>query len=71
MKKEMISSHERSFSAKTSFEVKVMDQFNNPEMQKYFNTLPVYVQESIKQSSMTIDSLEQLEKVAENLTRRK
>ena len=48
-----------------------MDPFNNPEMQKYFNTLPVYVQESIKQSSMTIDSLEQLEKVAENLTRRK
>ncbi len=48
-----------------------MDKFNDPEMQKYFNTLPAYVQESIKQSSITIDSLQQLEKVAENLTRRK
>ena len=70
-KTEMIPSHEQSFFAKTRVEVKVMDKLNDPEMLKYFKTLPAYVQESIKQSSMTIDSLEQLEKVAENLTRRK
>lgn len=44
------------------------DIFNfSDEMQRYFETLPALVQENIKQSNSKINSLEDLEKCAENL----
>lgn len=48
------------------------DIFNfTPEMENYFSTLPVYVQENIKQSNQKINSLEDLRTVSENLMERK
>ena len=44
---------------------------NNPEMKQYFESLPPYVQETMRQSSGSqITSLEQLQKTAENLIRK-
>lgn len=40
------------------------------EMQQYFNTLPIFVQETIKQSNSKIGSTEDLKKCAENLMKR-
>lgn len=48
------------------------DIFNfTPEMEMYFSTLPVYVQENIKQSNRKINSLEDLRVVAQNLMEHK
>ena len=48
------------------------DIFNfTPEMETYFSTLPVYVQENIKQSNQKINSLEDLRSVSEKLMERK
>ena len=48
------------------------DIFNfTPEMETYFSTLPVYVQENIKQSNQKINSLEDLRAVSEKLMERK
>ena len=48
------------------------DIFNlTPEMETYFFTLPVYVQENIKQSNQKINSLEDLRAVSEKLMERK
>lgn len=48
-------------------------QFKNcPEknqMQQYFNQLPAYIQENIEQSGIEIQSIDQLKKCAENLTK--
>lgn len=42
---------------------------NDPAMQQYFNALPPYVQENIKQAGTDICSLEELQRCAENLMR--
>lgn len=34
---------------------------NNPEIKQYMNTLPAFVQESIRQSGLQVTSKEQLE----------
>jgi hypothetical protein len=39
----------------------------NPEMQQYFSSLPIFVQETIKQSNVNINCVEDLRKCAENL----
>ncbi len=41
--------------------------FENPQMQQYFSSLPVYVQETIKQSAPKITNEDELRKFAENL----
>lgn len=43
--------------------------YNNPEMDSYFNTLPKYIQETIKQSAGEIKDQEELRNLAENLMR--
>lgn len=43
------------------------DCFENPQMQQYFSSLPVYVQETIKQSAPKITNEDELRKFAENL----
>ena len=45
-----------------------MKQFKDPAMQQYFDTLPAYIQESVIQSGVQMNTLEQLRKAAENLT---
>ena len=45
-----------------------MNDFKDPAMQRYFNGLPAYVHESIKQSGVQLYTLAQLEKMAQNLT---
>ncbi|HHW46359.1 MAG TPA: hypothetical protein GXX17_05545 [Clostridiales bacterium] len=42
---------------------------NTEEMNAYFNSLPKYVQETIKQSAGEIKDQEELKKLAENLMR--
>ncbi len=42
---------------------------NDPAMQQYFNSLPPYVQENIKQAGTDIRNLEELRSCAENLMR--
>ena len=44
--------------------------FNANHMQQYFNTLPKYVQENIKQSSVQPQNLQELQQCADNLMRR-
>ena len=41
--------------------------FEDGEMQRYFASLPELIQETIKQSAMEMNSLEELRKCAENL----
>ncbi|MBC8569316.1 hypothetical protein [Zongyangia hominis] len=41
---------------------------NDPQMQQYFDTLPKYVQENIKQSGAKFCSLAELQQCAANLT---
>jgi hypothetical protein len=41
---------------------------NDPQMQQYFNTLPKYVQENIKQSGAKFSNLNELQQCAQNLT---
>ena len=43
------------------------DCFNDPQMQQYFASLPMYVQETIKQSAVKITTENELRKFAENL----
>mgnify|MGYP001454036872 CR=1 FL=1 len=43
---------------------------NKPEMQKYFDSLPAYVQENIMQTGVEITSLDQLHKCADNLLKK-
>ncbi len=40
---------------------------DNPQMKQYFNSLPAYVQESIKQSGIEVRTLEDLRSCAENM----
>ena len=40
---------------------------NDPQMQQYFQSLPAYIQESIKQSGVSANSVEELRRCAENL----
>ncbi|NLG93302.1 MAG: hypothetical protein GX485_07095 [Clostridiales bacterium] len=41
--------------------------FTNPEMQQYFASLPAFVQETIEQSGVQFDSLEQLRTFVDSL----
>lgn len=43
----------------------------SPEMQQYFSSLPIFVQETIKQSNSKIDCMEELKSCAENMLNRK
>ena len=43
------------------------DCFNDPQMQQYFASLPMYVQETIKQNAVKITTENELRKFAENL----
>ena len=44
------------------------DLFNfSPEMDRYFSTLPVSVQDTISKSNLKISSLEDLQRCAENI----
>ena len=43
------------------------DCFHDPQMQQYFASLPMYVQETIKQSAVKITTENELRKFAENL----
>ena len=40
---------------------------NDPAMQEYFNTLPVFVQETIKQSGATLNNVQEMKEVAAKL----
>ncbi|WP_020071689.1 hypothetical protein [Faecalispora sporosphaeroides] len=44
-----------------------MFQANDQEMNRYFSSLPHFIQESIQQSSVEIHSIEELKAIAENL----
>lgn len=41
---------------------------DNEKIEQYFNTLPVYVQETILQSAVSIHSVEELQSCAKNMT---
>ena len=41
--------------------------YTSPEMQQYFSTLPVFIQESIEQSGMKFETLSQLRSFVENI----
>lgn len=41
---------------------------NDPQMKRYFMSLPKYVQESIRQSGVDITSLEQMQNFVKNLS---
>lgn len=44
------------------------DMFNfSPDMQEYFNSLPMFVQETLKQNNIKVNSLEDLRTCAENM----
>lgn len=43
--------------------------FDNPEMKQYFSALPAIIQESITQSGIKFDSIEQLKTFAENISK--
>ena len=44
------------------------DMFNfSPDMQQYFNSLPIFVQETLKQNNVKVNSLEDLKACAENM----
>jgi hypothetical protein len=45
----------------------IMFEPNSEEMQRYFSSLPRYIQESIHQSSVEIKSMEDLKNLAENI----
>ncbi len=40
----------------------------NSQMQEYFNSLPAYVQENVKQCGMEFRTLEELKQCTDNLT---
>ena len=44
-------------------------EFFSSEIQKHFYTLPAFVQETIMQSGVQVQSVEQLDKLAEDITR--
>ena len=41
--------------------------FNDPQMQQYFSTLPIHVQETIKQSAVQIETEAELRNIAEQM----
>ena len=43
--------------------------FGSPEMQQNFDSLPIMVQENMKQASVTFNNIDELRKCAENLMR--
>ncbi len=43
-------------------------QFQDPQMQEFFSTLPIHVQETIKQSGTQIENEAQLRRLAQQLT---
>lgn len=43
---------------------------NNPQIKQSFETLPAFVQETVKQSGVQIQSVQQLEQCAQNLTKK-
>ncbi len=42
----------------------------NPELKQYFSTLPIHLQESIEQSGMKFENLEQLRAFVDHLSKR-
>jgi len=48
-----------------------MKQFDDPQIQQYFETLPAFIQDSILQSGIIITSVEQLKSCAEHITEKK
>lgn len=42
-------------------------EFPNAEMQQYFQSLPAFVQESIKQTGVTFSSMSELQNCAESM----
>ena len=44
-----------------------MFQANDQEMNRYFSSLPHFIQESIHQSSVEIHTIDELKAIAENL----
>lgn len=43
---------------------------NNPQIKQTFENLPAFVQEAVKQSGVQIQSAQQLEQCAQNLTKK-
>ena len=48
-----------------------MKQFDDPQIQQYFETLPAFIQDSIMQSGIIITSVEQLKSCAQHITEKK
>lgn len=48
-----------------------MKQFDDPQIQQYFETLPAFIQDSIMQSGIIITSVEQLKSCAEHIVEKK
>ena len=48
-----------------------MMDFKNPEMKQYFESLPFFVQESIKQNGVTFTNLAELENCAKGMLNQK
>lgn len=44
--------------------------YTSPEMQQYFSTLPIFIQESIEQSGMKFENLNQLRSFVDNIGKR-
>jgi peroxiredoxin len=45
--------------------------FTTPEMKQYYTSLPLFVQESIQQSGVKFDTVEQLQAFVDQLNHRK
>ena len=45
------------------------NKYNDPQMQQYFSSLPLFVQETIKQSAVEMNTEDELRKFAENFMR--
>lgn len=59
------------FLQKLISEVNAMPQKeNDPQIKQSFETLPAFVQETVKQSGVQIQSAQQLEQCAQNLTKK-
>ena len=42
-------------------------QFQDPQMQQYFSSLPLYIQETIQQSAIKLNTEDELRRFAQNL----
>ena len=67
--------NKKDVSAHTKSEVRKMDQNKNPvlpteEMQRYFATLPPFVQETIMQENVSFQGIEDLRSCAEQLLKK-